>query len=111
MQILSNHFWKRWLKEYSPALQERNTWHLMIHNASVGDRVLVADDDVSGSHWPLGRVTKTFPGRDGCEDQELPFDAARSCAFLRRTVMDMVQTPIQMFRTVCFETLCVERKQ
>ena len=27
--------------------------------------MLVADDDLQRRNWPLGRVTATFPGKDG----------------------------------------------
>ena len=43
-QILANHFWKRWLKEYVPALQERQKWHRPRRNAEVGDLVLLVDE-------------------------------------------------------------------
>ena len=42
-QILADHFWKRWLKEYIPALQERQKWHKPCRNAEVGDLVLLVD--------------------------------------------------------------------
>ena len=42
-QILADHFWRRWLKEYVPALQERQKWHRPRRNAQVGDLLLVVD--------------------------------------------------------------------
>ena len=30
-----------------------------------GDLILIKNDDAPRSHWPLGRVQKTFPGSDG----------------------------------------------
>ena len=64
-QIIANHFWKRWLKEYVSALQERQKWHRVRRNAEVGDLVLLVDEPLSRGQWRLGRILKTFPGRDG----------------------------------------------
>ena len=64
-QLLVNHFWKRWLKEYVPSLQERHKWQQEQRNVRVGDIVLVADDNVKGNQWILGRGLNVFPGSDG----------------------------------------------
>ena len=64
-QLLANHFWKRWLKEYVPSLQERHKWQQEQRNVRVGDIVLVADDNVKRNQWILGRVLNVFPGSDG----------------------------------------------
>jgi hypothetical protein len=64
-QILANHFWKRWLKEYIPALQERQKWHRVRRNATVGDIVLLVDEGLPRGKWLLGRIVKAIPGRDG----------------------------------------------
>ena len=45
-QILADHFWRRWVKEYVPALQDRQKWHRPRRNAQVGDLVLVVDQDL-----------------------------------------------------------------
>ena len=45
-QILADHFWRRWLKEYVPALQERQKWHRARGNAQAGDLLLVVDQDL-----------------------------------------------------------------
>ena len=45
-QILADHFWRRWVKEYVPALQDRKKWHRPRRNAQVGDLVLVVDQDL-----------------------------------------------------------------
>ena len=64
-QILADHFWKRWLKEYTPALQERQKWHKPCRNAEVGDLVLLVDQCLPRGSKHLGRVVKVYPGRDG----------------------------------------------
>ncbi|XP_064625911.1 uncharacterized protein LOC135486745 [Lineus longissimus] len=64
-QLLAQHFWKRWLKEYLPALQERSKWHQKMRNVSEGDLVMNADDDSPWGQWPLARVSRTFTGDDG----------------------------------------------
>ncbi|CAB3992107.1 Hypothetical predicted protein [Paramuricea clavata] len=66
-QIMSDHFWKRWLHEYLPTLQQRQKWATPQRNLAeaVGDLVLLVDENLQRGHWPLGRVTKVFPGKDG----------------------------------------------
>ena len=64
-QLLANHYWKRWLREYIPSLQERQKWHKTRRNLQTGELVLIADDNVPRHQWPIGRVTNVFPGSDG----------------------------------------------
>ena len=65
VQIIANHFWKRWLRDYLPALQERSKCNQNDRDAVVGDHVLVADDDIARGNWPLARGTTVFPSPDG----------------------------------------------
>ena len=64
-QILACHFWKRWMREYLPTLQERQKWNTPRRDLAPNDMVLVADGNVSRGQWPLGRVQRVFPGNDG----------------------------------------------
>ena len=64
-QLLANHYWKRWLREYIPSLQERQKWHKTQRNLQTGELVLIADDNVPRHQWPIGQVTNVFPGYDG----------------------------------------------
>ena len=64
-QILSNHFWTRWLREYLPLLQERKRWILKQRNLAVNDLVLVVKENAPRGQWLLGRVTRVIPGTDG----------------------------------------------
>ncbi|XP_068696916.1 uncharacterized protein [Montipora foliosa] len=54
-QILADHFWKRWLKEYILSLQARQKWQKPRRNAEVGDLVLLVDDCLPRSQWRMGR--------------------------------------------------------
>ncbi|XP_038063156.1 uncharacterized protein LOC119733862 [Patiria miniata] len=61
VQYLSDVFWRRWVKEYLPQLQERHKWVRPQPNVGVGDLVLVVDTSVPRNLWPLGRVVRTMP--------------------------------------------------
>ena len=65
LQRLLNHYWKRWEKEYLHNLTTRVKWKTTEPPVQVGDIVLVSEDNVSRLKWPLGRVEKVHPGRDG----------------------------------------------
>ena len=64
-QYLANVFWRRWLKEYLPSLQQRQKWTSHQRNFKAGDLVLLVDDRVSRGKWPLGRVMKVIADGDG----------------------------------------------
>ena len=34
-------------------------------NVKCGDLRLIADENTPSKHWPLERIIKTFPGKDG----------------------------------------------
>ena len=65
VQYLADVFWSRWLKEYLPALQERQKWLHPQRNLQVGDLVLILHDNTPRNSRPLGLVTRTYPGADG----------------------------------------------
>ena len=64
-QFLADCFRKRWIREYIPTLQQRQKWIREKDNLKIGDVVLVVDNNSPRGRWLLGRVIKTFPGRDG----------------------------------------------
>ena len=57
VQYLADVFWRRWIREYLPQLQERQKWVYPSRNFAVDDIVLVVEDRVPRSSWPLGRIT------------------------------------------------------
>ena len=56
VQYLADIFWRRWVAEYIPMLQERQKWHVRRRNLCVGDVVLMIDD-AGRNCWSLARVT------------------------------------------------------
>ncbi|XP_071580897.1 uncharacterized protein [Temnothorax nylanderi] len=66
IQRVKQHFWKRWSKEYLNELQQRTKWvSNKPHNVSVGDLVMLKEDNMPPLRWVTGRVTATHPGDDG----------------------------------------------
>ncbi|XP_013859164.1 uncharacterized protein LOC106514442 [Austrofundulus limnaeus] len=65
VQYLSDLFWKRWTKEYLPLLQERQKWSKPRRNFTVDDIVVVVDHTAPRGSWILGRITNTYPDKNG----------------------------------------------
>ena len=64
VQEIVRHFWKRWMMEWLPSLNTRKKWQRP--HFEVGDVVLLLSPENPRGRWPLGRITQTFPGPDGC---------------------------------------------
>ena len=65
VQCLADSFWKRWMKEYLPALQTRQKWSVSRRNFALGDLVLVVDDKTPRGRWPMGLIEEVFPDSNG----------------------------------------------
>ena len=63
VQYLADLFWKRWVREYLPSLQQRQKWHKQQRNFAVDDVVLVLDDNKPRTSWPLGRIQEVYTNR------------------------------------------------
>lgn len=64
VQHIQYRFWKKWLAEYLPDLCRRTKWYQFVTPLKVNDLVLVCDSSIHRSKWPMGRVSKVFPGKD-----------------------------------------------
>ncbi|XP_062716636.1 uncharacterized protein LOC115260563 [Aedes albopictus] len=65
VQRVAQDFRARWQSEYVLALQRLVKWQASSPNVSVGDFVLLVDDNEKPQQWPLGRIQELFPGTDG----------------------------------------------
>ncbi|XP_030841811.1 uncharacterized protein LOC115924133 [Strongylocentrotus purpuratus] len=65
MQYLADIFWKRWVREYLPALQQRQKWLQPQRSLKVGDIVLIADQNAPRCSWPMARVEDVYPDSRG----------------------------------------------
>ena len=63
-QGLLRHFWRRWSSEYLASLRKIYKWHQRSRNLAVGDVVLIREDGLVPTKWPLARVTEVYPGKD-----------------------------------------------
>ena len=61
-QRLIGHFWKIWQAEYLPKLTVRQKWQNEVPPLQEGDVVLISEDNVKQSNWPLGMVAEVHEG-------------------------------------------------
>ena len=64
-QFLVDLFWKRWVREYLPTLQQRQKWFTPKRNLIENDIVLIDDKPLPRGAWRLGRVLAVHKGKDG----------------------------------------------
>ena len=64
-QNLVRHFWQRWSTEYLSSLRKFAKWHHPSRNVAVGDVVILQEDGLVPTKWPLAKVTEVHTGRDG----------------------------------------------
>lgn len=65
VQGLADMFWNRWKHEYLKTLQLRHKWQEKRPSLQDGDIVLLKDHQAKRNQWPMGVISKTFPGEDG----------------------------------------------
>ena len=65
VQALVAAFWSRWTKEYLPTLIVRKKWKKRCPTFGIDELVLLQDEKLKRQNWPLARITKLFPGKDG----------------------------------------------
>lgn len=64
-QLLADHFWRRFLRNYLPEFQVRQKWRKEAENLQPGTVVMIVDHQLPRALWPVGQLTKVFPGEDG----------------------------------------------
>ena len=65
IQEALKHVWHRWMRELLPNLGPRQKWTQDRKNFEIGNEVLVINKALPRYQWEIGRITATFPGRDG----------------------------------------------
>ena len=64
-QALVCHFWQIWSTEYISSLRHYTKWHHPTRNVQVGDVVILQEDNMVPTKWPLAKVIQTHTGKDG----------------------------------------------
>ena len=64
-QALLRHFWQRWSTEYISSLRRYTKWHYPTRNIQTGDVVILQEDNMVPTKWPLAKVIQVHTGKDG----------------------------------------------
>ncbi|XP_070142320.1 uncharacterized protein [Drosophila kikkawai] len=64
VSAIKQYLWRRWSHEYINELQMRTNWTQPSPNLSVGDMVLIHEDNLPPQRWLLGRIEAAIPGKD-----------------------------------------------
>ena len=64
-QVLADHFWSSFLRNYLPSLQTRQKWHSTPADLAKGSVVMLVDPQLPRALWPIGQVIRVHPSADG----------------------------------------------
>ncbi len=108
VQHLLNVFWSRWKNEFLQSLQDRQKWKTPRRNVSVGDVVLIRDQDLPRNRWQLPRVVQVFPSKDGlvCRVRLALADQSLSNQGKRTKPVTYLERPIQKLVLLLENTDC-----
>ena len=66
VQAISRLFWDRWTKEYVPTIIKRHKWQKRLNEVfTVGELVLLIDEEIKKKSWLLGRIVELMASDDG----------------------------------------------
>ena len=85
------HFWNRWRREYLTDLREHHRGKRESQNkVSIGDVVLVHEDNAMRSNWKKGKVVEQIVGKDSVErDAKLRFITKGKPIIVNRAVQKL----------------------
>lgn len=86
-----DYLWTRWTVEYLPIISRRSKWFKEVAPIEVGALVMIADGKIR-NQWIRGRVTRTYPGKDGAvrlADVETPTGVLKRRAVCKLAVLDV----------------------
>lgn len=63
-RMLKN-IWKVWQKEYLSSLMQRKKWVIEKEPVSIGQMVVIYDENLPPAKWLLGKIVKLLPSKDG----------------------------------------------
>ena len=65
VQVITDHFWKKWTELYVPTLMVNQKWNTASPDLCPGDVVMVADNNALRGEYRLGLIKEVHPGADG----------------------------------------------
>lgn len=64
-QVMTDHFWARFIRLYLPGLQLRQKWQSSSADVTEGSVAMIVDPQLPRAMWPIGRIVKVHPSLDG----------------------------------------------
>jgi len=95
LQQMREHFWNRWSTEYLHTLAHRPKWFRSNVDVQVGRLCLLRGETTPPNKWPLARIEKLHPGKDG---HVRVVEVRTSTSRLTRPVSKLVLLPSSVAR-------------